>query len=73
MPIVSSETIIDAHAQPEGGRYVIERHIDSTGKVHQVGPYLAPAGFDTDARLTATAAEISAQLADAEAQLAMEN
>lgn len=68
MPIVSSETIIDAHTQAGGGRYVIERHTDDAGVVHQVGPYLAPEGFDTAARLAARAVEIDAQLAEAEAQ-----
>jgi hypothetical protein len=62
MSIVSSLTIIDGHTQPGGGRYVIERHTDSTGKVHQIGPYLAADGFDTNARLTAQAALLLTQL-----------
>ena len=68
MPIVSSTNTIDAHAQQGGGRYVIERHTDDVGKVYQVGPYLAPEGFDTTARLASRAAQISDQLAEAEAQ-----
>ena len=67
MSIVSSTSIIDAHTQPDGGRYVIERHTDSEGVVHQVGPYLAPDGFDTDARLAATAVYLADRLAEAEA------
>ena len=67
MPIVSSVTIIDAHEQSSGGRYVIERHTDDAGGVYQVGPYLAPAGFDTAARLALRATEIDAQLAESEA------
>ena len=72
MPIVSSVTIIDAHTQVSGGRYVIERHTDDLGKVHQVGPYLAPAGFDTAARLASRAIEIDTQLAEAEAAALLE-
>lgn len=68
MPIVSSATTIDAHTQQGGGRYVIERHTDQDGNVYQVGPYLAPAGFDVDARLSARATEINDQLAEAEAK-----
>jgi hypothetical protein len=67
MSIVSSVNIIDAHTQPGGGRYVIERHTDSDSVVHQVGPYLAPAGFDTAARLASRAISIADQLAQAEA------
>ncbi len=68
MPIVSSTHTVDAHTQQGGGRYVIERHTDDAGKVHQVGPWLAPPGFDVQARVTARAAQIDVQLADAEAQ-----
>ena len=68
MPIVSSTQIVDAHQQQTGGRYVIERHTDELGVVYQVGPYLAPDGYDTAARLASRAVEISAQLAEAEAQ-----
>ena len=68
MPIVSSAAIIDAHTQQGGGRYVIERHTDDAGVVHQVGPYLAPDGFDTAARLAARATQIDEQLAEAEAR-----
>lgn len=67
MPIVSSQSIIDAHTQQGGGRYVIERHTDGDGKVYQVGPYLASEGFDMAARLAARASDLSEQLAQAEA------
>lgn len=67
MPIVSSTHTIDTHTQRGGGRYVIERHTDSTGVVHQIGPYLAPAGFDVAARLAARAAELNERLAEEEA------
>jgi hypothetical protein len=67
MPIVSSTHTIDAHTQQGGGRYVIERHTDDAGRVYQVGPWLAPVGFDVQARVTSRAAEINAQLAEAEA------
>jgi hypothetical protein len=36
--------------------------------VYQVGPWLAPVGFDVQARVTSRASEINAQLAEAEAQ-----
>jgi hypothetical protein len=68
MPIVSSTHTIDAHQQVGGGRYVIERHTDDAGKVYQVGPWLAPDGFDVAARVASRAAQINDQLAEAEAQ-----
>jgi hypothetical protein len=71
MPIVSSAYTIDAHTQSSGGRYVVERHTDDAGRVYQIGPYLAPDGFDVDGKLTARAAEINAQLAEAEADAVM--
>ena len=67
MPIVSSTHIIDAHQQQGGGRYVIERHTDDAGVVHQVGPWLAPDGFDVAARVASRATQINEQLAEAEA------
>jgi hypothetical protein len=63
MPIVSSTHTIDAHQQQGGGRYVIERHTDDAGVVHQVGPWLAPEGFDVAARVTARAVALDAQIA----------
>ena len=68
MPIVSSTFTQAAHTQRDGGRYVLERHTDDAGQVYQVGPWLAPAGMDVQARVTARAAEINDQLAEAEAQ-----
>lgn len=67
MPIVSSTSEIDAHQQRDGGRFVVERHTDDVGQVYVVGPYLAQDGFDVVARRTARALEISAQLAEFEA------
>jgi hypothetical protein len=67
MPIVSSTFTQDAHTQKDGGRYVVERHTDDAGKVYQVGPYVAPVGFDVQARVASRAVEISEQLAEAEA------
>jgi hypothetical protein len=67
MPIVSSTHTIDAHQQVGGGRYVIERHTDDVGVVHQVGPWLAPDGFDVAARVASRAGQINEQLAEAEA------
>ncbi len=68
MPIVSSTFTQDAHTQRDGGRYVLERHTDDAGQVYQVGPWVAPGGMDVQARVTARAAEINDQLAEAEAQ-----
>ena len=68
MPIITSTYAADAHTQRSGGRYVIERHTDGDNRVYQVGPYLAPEGFDIAARMAARAVEISDQLAEAEAQ-----
>lgn len=67
MSIVSSTSIVDAHTQPDGSRYVHERHTDSEGVVHQIGPYLAPPGYDTAARLAADAVVLADRLAEAEA------
>jgi hypothetical protein len=71
MPIVSSTHTIDAHQQQGGGRYVIERHTDDAGVVHQVGPWLASEGFDVAARVASRATQINDQLAEAEAQALM--
>jgi hypothetical protein len=71
MPIVSSTFTQDTHTQQGGGRYVVERHTDDAGQVFEVGPWLAPAGFDVQARVTSRASEINAQLAEAEAQALM--
>lgn len=67
MPIVTSEAIVDTHTQPDSSRYVWERHVDNLGIVYQIGPYLAPAGFDIEARLASRASALSDQLAEAEA------
>ena len=68
MPIVSSTFTQDAHVQRDGSRYTIERHTDDAGRVYQVGPYLAPVGFDVAARMASRAVQIGEQLAEAEAQ-----
>ena len=68
MPIVSSTFTQDAHVQRDGSRYTIERHTDDAGKVYQVGPYLAPEGFDVAGRMASRAVQINEQLAEAEAQ-----
>lgn len=65
--IVSSTARIDAHAQPNGSRYVVEMHTDDVRGVLSVGPYLAAPGFDVDARMASRAQEIAQSLADAEA------
>ena len=66
----SSTFTTDAHTQPDGSRYVYERHTDVTGRVWQPHPWRAPAGWgdaEITAVITARAAQIDAQLAEAEA------
>ena len=65
----SSTYTTDAHTQPDGSRYVYERHTDVTGRVHTV-LYRAPAAWgdaEINAILSRRAGEIDAQLAEAEA------
>lgn len=64
--IASSTHAIDARDQGGGLFYLIESHTDSTARVHQVGPYLVPAGFDIAGRLAASALRLEEQLADSE-------
>lgn len=71
MPVISSEAVIDAAAQPGGGRYVMERHTMDTGALITSSPYVIPEGFDMAARLAAQAAAINAQLAEQEAAALM--
>jgi hypothetical protein len=72
MPIVSSEYITDAHAQSGGAKWTIERHTDSTGRVHTVGPYLWDGVADRAAILSARAAHLDEQLAEVEANALLE-
>lgn len=65
MPIVSSTFTPDAHRQVDGRRYVIERHVDSTGQEHQF-VYLADDTMDPAAIMAARVAQIDEQLAQAE-------
>lgn len=71
MPIVSSSYSTDAHSQAGGGRWTIERHTDSTGRVHTVGPYLWDGVSNRDTLLSARAAQINEQLAADEAEQLM--
>lgn len=66
MPIVSSTHTV-GHAQRDGRRYVVESHTDDAGVVHRV-EYLATVGTDYAIVRDARAAQISEQLAEAEAQ-----
>jgi len=68
MSIVSSTYTQDAHTQANGERYVVEYHTDSESRVHQVGPWLAPVGFDVAARVAERAVALAEQLAEAEAE-----
>ncbi|HYC65138.1 MAG TPA: hypothetical protein VEC14_10440 [Reyranellaceae bacterium] len=65
MPIVASEVIEDA-PQIDGRRWIVEAHADHLGIVHRRGPYMAEAEQDVEAGLAAAAAQIEAQLQDAE-------
>lgn len=70
MPVSTSSYVIDAHAQADGGRYVMETHIDTTGRIHNVH-YKLPAGAGTteaDAFLAQRAEAINTVLAEAEAE-----
>lgn len=67
MSIVSSVALEDTHTQPNGAKYVIERHTDSAARLHQIGPYLAEVGFDISARLASRAVDLAEQLAEEEA------
>lgn len=50
------------HPQRDGRCYVVERHTDDAGAVHEI-EYLAPSKVDHAAIARARAAELSAQLA----------
>jgi hypothetical protein len=67
MPITSSTYTSDAHSQGGGAKWTIERHTDSTGRVHTVGPYLWDGVANRDTLLAARAAQLDVQLAEAEA------
>jgi len=70
MPIVSSSYTIDAHAQGDGGHYVMESHTDNLGVVRRI-QYHLPAGqgaTEADALLAMHAANLDAQLAESEAE-----
>ena len=72
MPITSSVYTTDAHAQGSGARWTIERHTDSTGRVHTAGPYLWDGVANRDALMAARAAQLDVQLAEAEAESLLE-
>lgn len=59
--IVSSRIAAD-HAQRDGRRWVTERHLDNAGAERLV-TYLAEAGADTAAPMTARAAQIAVDIA----------
>lgn len=59
--IQTSEYTVDAHAQADGSRYVIERHTDTLGRVLTFGPYLLPDGADPQAVMTARATRLNAE------------
>lgn len=65
MPIVSSTHTVD-HEQIDGRRFVTEAHTDNLGVVYRF-EYLAAAGTDYVAVRDARAVQLSAWLAEAEA------
>jgi hypothetical protein len=72
MSIVSSSYVTDAHAQPGGGRWTVETHIDGDGVKYTVGPYLWDGVADRDALMSARASALSDSLAEAEANALLE-
>ncbi len=64
MGIISS-SYTEGHAQSDGRHYVTEIHVDSGGKQYQI-EYLANFGDDYSEKMTARAATLSNQLAEAE-------
>jgi len=66
MSIVSSTYEVDAHAQRDGRRFVVETHTDSAGGIHTLH-YLAPVGADYQALANARAVTIAENLAEQEA------
>lgn len=67
MAIVSSSYVSDSNAQPGGGRWTTEIHIDGEGVKYTVGPYLWDGIADRDALMAVRAAALSESLAAAEA------
>ncbi len=63
MSIVLS--VVEYSTQADGSLSVTERHTDHLGQKY-TRVYFVPAGTDLDARATAYAAELEAQLAQAE-------
>ena len=66
MPIISSSRVTDQHAQPGGGRWTVETHIDSDGNSYTVGPYLWDGVVDRDALMASRAVALAEALAAAE-------
>ncbi len=69
---MQSSTFSLAPVEIDGRRYVTELHTDITGTVHR-REYLAPIGADYNAIMLARAAQIDAQLAEAEADALVTN
>jgi len=70
MPIVSSDYVIDAHAQANGSHYVTETFTSSDGRVI-TQQYLLPAGqgaTEAQALLDAREAQVNTSLAEQEAE-----
>jgi hypothetical protein len=70
MPIVSSVLTTES-AQRDGRHWIEERHTDQVGVVYPIR-YLADAGLDTNAVMTARAVQIGNDLATAEANADLE-
>lgn len=60
-----ASSFVVGHAQVDGRRYVVERHIDSAGKTHVV-EYLADDGTDYTAVMLARGVGLEAALKDAD-------
>lgn len=69
MPIVSSETIADAHTQADGRRYITHYFTDHLGVTHKLGPKKDNALGDAAAREIVYTAERAAIIPNIELKL----
>jgi hypothetical protein len=65
MATITSSTIVSDRPQASGCRYIGERHVDSTGAIHEFD-YTAQANTDANAVMATRAAALPAMLAAAE-------
>lgn len=61
--IQTSEYFADDNEQPNGGRFVTERHVDTLGRTIVFGPYLLTQGMDPAVIMAERAQRLNAQFA----------